>query len=82
MNSEQHAQPDFLSAFSQGNSPQDDMPPYQDINELVANLKKLKQQSSQQRTSPSNIKSDAQKDKDGYDRDRKTNFLFGKIIFY
>lgn len=79
MNSEQHAQSDFLSAFSQGNSPQDGMPPYQDINELVANLKKLKQQSSQQRTSPSNIKS---KDKDGYDRDRKTNFLFGKIIFY
>ncbi|CAG2220542.1 PXDN [Mytilus edulis] len=53
------------------------MPPYQDINELVANLKKLKQQSSQQRAPPSNIKS---KDKDGYDRDRKTNFLFGAHI--
>ncbi|VDI22803.1 Hypothetical predicted protein [Mytilus galloprovincialis] len=49
------------------------------INALVANLKKLKQQTSQQGISPSNLKSDAQKDRDGYERDRKTNFLFANL---
>ncbi|XP_063411145.1 myeloperoxidase-like [Mytilus trossulus] len=66
---------DRKTSFLFGNSPQDGMPPYRDINDLVANLKKLKQQSSQQRISPS--KSDTQMDKDGYERDQKTSFLFG-----
>lgn len=52
------------------------------INALVANLKKLKQQTSQQGTSPSNLKSDAKKDRNGYEKDQNTNFLFGKINLY
>lgn len=53
------------------------------INALVAKLNKLKQQTSQQITSPSDLKSDAQIGRSDYDSDKKTSFLFGKInCFY